>query len=411
MGQQGQHYEPTRGHLDLRNSLDNPEARGRLTKELGLDNRDWAKGADTASLEKLNYFFSRSPDDYPKQVVSSVPDKAGNFLIERWIKADLVIDFQGEDPAPDKGKAVRLSSAFRTRRDEGEDIEVFDMAVESATHQVHLLGGDSSRVILPKDTVWRDELSEEAQKVWDTLSARKWFINSSAAVQYGLRALVGNEKWLGFVRDLSERDSTSEVFQENSLQSLLANNFGATVVFNVTMPNGKAGQYEYFSWRQGRFSGAKGIIVVEDSDNNPVGVILRRGVKFAPGNKKIVEAVGGFSVGNEEAFQTFLREIEEEVGLKEARVDRMVGLGTILTDSGMTPNEVELFAAVVKTSDARALLEKWGNVDPLEGDSENVFVPLGALSEVVKNLKDSYALAALNKAFALGLVSKKSDKK
>ncbi len=244
----------------------------------------------------------------------------------------------------------------------------------------------------------------------DRLNQASWFQATEPALQQMLLDLPedapNKNDWNGFLDDLAVRPSLLGGMTVLRLVKLLCGNYGAIVQFEVRNPEGTVFTYEYFSWKHGPMSGAKGIVFVR-TDEVITHFIVLRGEKFAPA-KYCWDTVGGFAdIGSEGVFTLPDRiklEIQQELGSSEIVVSEVHDLGRMMTDAGQTNNNPGVFAAVIDAHNATKV-----NRNPVNGDEfelqAGVFIfPLAQLHELVSDIGDTFFMTALVRSIAAGII-------
>jgi hypothetical protein len=253
------------------------------------------------------------------------------------------------------------------------------------------------------------EFSSEKKQAFDQLKTKLWFQGSRPEVQLDIAKLP--DSFTGFLEDLAGRPDQIGELKVNSLEGISRGNFAVIPKFNVV--NEKNGEkkeytYEYVSWRQGPNSGSKGIIFVEDKKGKITDFIVMRGDKFATGQPEW-DLVGGFPRVEEEgvksSFEIFAREAKEELGLSDIKLKRVIELGKVKPDAGMTNNNPNLFAAVIDGSEAKKSREGEGkNLDAFELSNGPVILPIEKLKELISRNEDGYFLSTVSRLADKGVI-------
>lgn len=221
---------------------------------------------------------------------------------------------------------------------------------------------------------------------------------------------MANSNHNGFLEDLAHRPDSIAGAEVVSMEKLARGNFGLIPIFNVEKKTRLADgtekvdryTYEYFSWRYGPESGAKGAVLVRSGDKI-VGFVALSGEKFATGKEEL-DSVGGFADLNVNGVNTMLKRIEtevkEELGQDDIRVANVYELGDLATDAGMTNNRPQVFVAEISADDAAKIKSHPQNPDVFE-------LPHGAqvrdISELPNFLRHSdpyFAVSVLRAALA-----------
>lgn len=278
------------------------------------------------------------------------------------------------------------------------------------TQELATLRRLSSQYILMLGVVDTTKLSEPRKEIYQQLQGKQWFQATEVLLQKELlEELPPNHD--GFLRSLTQRPDEIGGARVDRMVALARANFAVIPIFGVTKTDadGTAHQYtyEYVSWRQGPKSGAKGIVFVEN-EGKITHFITMRGEKFATGHMED-DLAGGFIEPSEEGVQGLLtkvmkRELEEEFGLPGIKLAKVVPLGSLNMDAGMTNNNPDVFAAVIDASEAQRISDTPVNPDVYELKSGPVIHPISQLQEIVARSKDAFLLSAVVKSEAAGLI-------
>lgn len=254
-----------------------------------------------------------------------------------------------------------------------------------------------------------EEKTPERKEIEARLKDRPWFANTSTELQDCLIGLPENCN--GFLQHLAGRPLEGGGVRLVRLRDLLFPQnqmiFGFFVNFEVEKLDDpqKHFNYQYFIWKQGPMSGTKGVVLVEDAEEI-THVVCLKGFSFAVGDTTF-DCPGGFGTGDKATIkEQFLVELQEELGLPEMKVERIIQLGFNLVDRGLTSNCPAMIAAVISGENARSIKAgKYVNVDPYEMESGAVVVPVGKLwgpdGFMMKN-NDGFFLGCLARLIALG---------
>ncbi len=258
-------------------------------------------------------------------------------------------------------------------------------------------------------------MSDSRQKIEETLRSRPWFQATSEELQKKLLGLPENCN--GFLEHTAHRPEEGGGVRVKSLHSLLLPElpggvvFGLFPAFNVEKPDGTTFTYQYFSWKQGPASGVKGVVLIKGADGSISHVVCLNGFSFAVGPNTF-DCVGGFAEINEEGIGKLVenakREITEELGLQRFELQKVIRLGPMHVDRGMTPNCPQLFAAIIDGSDAKGIKEDaYVNPDPHEMEAGAKIVPVKALwgehGFLMRNT-DSFFGTCIARLVALGVL-------
>lgn len=244
------------------------------------------------------------------------------------------------------------------------------------------------------------------------LAGLPWFQASNLKVQNAISNLGPDA--LGVLEHLANRPTVGggvELIRLHNFWHPDGTLFGILVNFEVRrLSDGREFRYQYFTWKQGEESGTKGVVVVR-SQGKFRGVFCLQGFSFAFG-RETFDCVGGFAeVGDIGIDQLtgkigFTREIQEELGIMPTELYRMIPLGRLMPDRGMTNNRPFIWAAEV---DAEVVKHSEGhdNVDPWEMETKVFFVPSDRLwgdDGFLMANEDAFFCAIMAKLVALGVV-------
>lgn len=236
--------------------------------------------------------------------------------------------------------------------------------------------------------------------VKESLAGKNWFRSSSVSVQERLLSL--GDDCLGFLDDLAKRpDIISNVRVLSMIELLIPDRrpiFGIFPIFLVQRVDDPSVvyAYQYFTWRQGADTGTKGLLFVE-RENEVTHIILCHGEKFATGVSEY-SCFGGFGDTDElhKLTENFRREVVEELGLSDLRIDRILDLGRVRVDSGMSPQHPHIYVGIINGKEVPDLRKGGGgNLDKFELEAGIALVPIEKAVEFVKKVDDGYFLACI----------------
>lgn len=195
-----------------------------------------------------------------------------------------------------------------------------------------------------------------------------------------MRLLDLPEDCNGFLQHLAERPVQGGGVRLVRLAHLLmppTRIFGIFVNFEVIQLQDPFNtyHYQYFSWKQGPLSGAKGVVLIRSGDRI-THLLCLHGFQFATGTE-VFNLPGGFMEDDDEmsADLRFATELFEEAGITDSSVTTL-DLGVTHPDPGLTNNQPRLFAAIVDTDNAMALDRHHTNLDRLEMSHSVVVLPI-----------------------------------
>jgi hypothetical protein len=255
----------------------------------------------------------------------------------------------------------------------------------------------------------RLEMTPERRQIVEQLKLTMWFQNTSPELQTEVVSLPqeGKENHDGFLQDLMQRPSELGGVRVQRLVELPRGSFALIPKFEVLNEAGISYTYEYVSWRHGPESGAKGLVFVRSTDGGVSHFIVLRGDKFATG-KREWDTVGGFIDKNVEGVQTVMqridKEIKEELGVEDIKINGVRDLGVLAPDAGMTNNRPGLFAAFISAEEASKISDEPLNPDVYELRAGAIVFPISQLPEIIMRNSDSFFHATILRSIAFGIL-------
>jgi len=264
-------------------------------------------------------------------------------------------------------------------------------------------------VVNPAELKYQEALKSlkpEQKEIFTGLSKHDWFKKTAPELKLELAQLPEDHD--GFLKDLVMRPDSLGGMKVERLLKLPRGNYALIPMFETeNEKDGKKGTYEYVSWKNGPESGAKGLVLVKGKNGQISHFILLRGDKFATGQQEW-DLTGGFGEKDDKTkgpFATITREVQEEFGLKELKIQTTLPLGRMRPDAGMTNNHPELFAVIIDAEQASKINENSVNLDPKELKAGPLIVPIKQLNEMCLKNEDSYFHFVVNKLNSLGVIS------
>ncbi len=253
-----------------------------------------------------------------------------------------------------------------------------------------------------KKTTKEDFLTENKIRydiVIKNLESKGWYKNSSKSVQEEIEKLGKNPSTFGYVEDLSSRE---DQINGSKILSLIKvehaekneNIYGIATWFEVEESSKKRVVYGYYSWGMGTKSGSKIILLVKNKEKvTHIGLV--REEKLPTGFIEYTLA-GGFSGINEGLLDLLIRYLKVDFDVDvlngDLIIDKIVSLGRVNPDSGMTNNKPSLYAITV------SFKNKYENIKIDETVEENqgvVLWPISKINDFVNKCDDSYLLSAI----------------
>ncbi len=250
---------------------------------------------------------------------------------------------------------------------------------------------------------------EEARKaIFKKLGELDWYKKTSKEVKEELKNLP--DEFEGFLDDLSQRPETVGNVEVLKMIRLNHGHYLVNPVFEVRSNlTNEIFTYEYSSWKYGKETGCKGVILVEVEGKIEY-LLVKKTNKF-PVGENVIEALGGFythfkdnklvslSKKNEEQIKRILK-------IEELKIKKYVELGDFYPDAGLSNQKVSLFGAIVE------LEKNDGVVDYFEkkkvgGGKINFEVEMWRvekMADLINESQDGYLLASLARLTANGIV-------
>lgn len=257
------------------------------------------------------------------------------------------------------------------------------------------------------------------------LTSKPWFEASSPEIKKLLLELPGkdpveiggkpaDQNCNGYLAHLANRPTIAGGVKVRKISEVLfppGRKFG--ILTNIEVESVKDAKvvfcYQYFSWRQGPESGAKGLVLIKGRSGKVTHGVMLNGYSFAVA-AVTPDMVGGFAEANETGVKGFLknftREMCEELGAPDLVIEEVVPLGNLLVDRGMTNNCPALFSAIIDAANAEKIpLGQWKNPDPFEMSAVPNIVPIEKFwgpTGLVATTNDAFFLACVARLVANG---------
>lgn len=248
-------------------------------------------------------------------------------------------------------------------------------------------------------------------KLLRVLAKKAWFQASSADIQHELATLPqkGKENHDGFLEALIRRKDDIGGVRTLRLLKLARTNYTLCPMFELLNLQTKAiYTYDYAAYRHGIPAGAKGLVLIRpDRDSEPTHMIVLSGEKFAIA-ERTYELIGGLPEVDlderRDVIKGITREIREETGVKNLKIDEIKLLGNLVVDPGHTSHETQFFVAYLLEKDAAEVTSHAKNIDDFELTTYVHILPLSDMKKLVRKTSNALLLAAFAKALAAGLI-------
>ena len=255
-------------------------------------------------------------------------------------------------------------------------------------------------------------LCDRLKAAKEALKGLPWFQATEPGVQHIVLNL--GEEAVGVLEHLVSRPTVGGGVEVIRLENCLhpaGKLFGMIWNFQVkNIATDDIYRYQYFCWKQGPKSGSKGVVLIEE-DGEITGLLCLRGFSFAVGDDTY-DCIGGFAdlsdgfVLELMGKRGLIREINEELGIENPAIKRIIELGKLLPDRGMTPNCPDIWAAVVAGETANSTIGHQ-NIDKWEMDASVFFVPVEKLwgpDGFLMENDDAFFLAVMARLMGLGII-------
>lgn len=246
-------------------------------------------------------------------------------------------------------------------------------------------------------------ITQQRKDVVKDLVKRDWFKNTDSNLQKELLNLPTD--FDPFLRSLGKRKEEIGEVTVLKLKKLLVGNYIAVPVFEVRSNlTNQVFTYEYASWKFGKFSGYKGIILIEIGGKLEY-LLIRKGEKFTIANSTH-DTIGTFLAANNNEGSILPKKIEKQVkqllGVEELPIKRFVDLGTVYPDIGMSNNQTGLYAMIIDGSQS----EKFKNLVKERSTAELSSHPVGFELELIHLNKLSGFIAECDDSFFLACIAR-----
>lgn len=244
------------------------------------------------------------------------------------------------------------------------------------------------------------------KEILEKLSERKWFQNTEEEIKDELRSLPPD--FDGFLFDLANHPDDYEGLDILRLVKFATGNFISIPVFEVrSKQTNQIFTYEYASFKFGKFSGFRGILLLEVEGRIEY-FVLKWTKKFSTGTW-VYDTIGDFIQFTGGRLLNFPKKVEEEIkselGLKELRVKRFIDLGQLNTDVTLTNRHVSLFAAIIDANDSERLKSIEDKILETKKISFGLkIIPIKLLNDYVHTVEDSYFLACILRLVSIGII-------
>lgn len=231
-----------------------------------------------------------------------------------------------------------------------------------------------------------------------SLLKHDWYKNTNQEVKNQLLNLP--EDFNGFLENLAERPDEIGEVDVQKLVKISHGNYMVIPVFEVRSNiTNQLFTYEYVSWKTGDNPGMRGIIFLE-TEGEITHFLVSKSHKFST-TKPVYDSIGGlfFRVFDNKP-QNLPKKMEQEIcfhlGLEKLNFKKVIDLGKINPDYGMTNNSSSLFAAIIDISEIPNLTTKWdfrSTHKPIGFEIE--IVHINEFGDYINKINDNYFLGAV----------------
>jgi hypothetical protein len=249
---------------------------------------------------------------------------------------------------------------------------------------------------------------EERKVILKKLGETEWYKKSSKEIKEELKSLP--DEFNGFLSDLSERPETIGNVDVIKMIKLNHGHYLVNPVFEVRSNlTNEIFTYEYSSWKYGKETGCKGIVLVEVEGE--IEYLLVKNANKFPVGENITEALGGFYTNfTDNKLVSFPKKTEEQIKrvlkIEELKIKKYIELGDFYPDAGLSNQKVTLFGAIVEIKNKEGVVDYFQKNKVLEGrvNFEIEVWPFEKIADLVRESKDGYLLACLTRLTANGII-------
>lgn len=242
-----------------------------------------------------------------------------------------------------------------------------------------------------------ENLTDSRQNLQKQFLQHDWFKNTDSQIQTELLNLP--EDFSGFLDDLVNRPDEIGEVDVLRLLKLSYGNYLILSVFEVRSNiTNQVFTYEYVSWKTGDASGTRGIIFLE-SEGKITHFLAIKTHKFSTASM-VYDSLGGlfFKVLNNKP-QNLPKKIEEEIcyhlGVEKLTFKKVIELGKMNSDYGLTNNASSLFAAIIDISELSNLIDSKLRPTHKPIGFEIRVIHISEFGEYINKIEDSYFLSAV----------------
>jgi hypothetical protein len=249
---------------------------------------------------------------------------------------------------------------------------------------------------------------EEKKAIFKKLGELEWYKKTSKEIKEELKNLP--DEFEGFLRDLSERAETIGNVEVIKMTKLNHGHYLVNPVFEVRSNlTNEIFTYEYSSWKYGKETGCKGVILVEVGGKIEY-LLVKKTNKF-PVGENVIEALGGFYTHfKDNKLMSLSKKIEEQIKrileIEELKIKKYVELGDFFPDAGLSNQRVSLFGAVVElenNEDVADYFEK-NKVNAGKINFEVEMWRVEKMADLINESQDGYLLACMARLTANGII-------
>jgi len=241
-------------------------------------------------------------------------------------------------------------------------------------------------------------LSPLRQGYYQKLYRHTWFKNTSIEIQTEIFNLPEDHN--GFIESLTERPDEIGEVDVLKLQKISRGNFLLIPIFEIRSNiNNQISTYEYVSWKTGKYPGMRGIIFLETAGEISHFLVLHAH-KFST-TENSFDSIGGLFLRiNDNVPVNFPKKMSQEIcyhlGLKDLKFNKVIDLGEMSPDYGLTNNISNLYAATIDVTNLPNVTKKEDfrlTHKPLGFEVE--IIHINEFKDYVSKVKDSYFLGAV----------------
>ncbi|KKR67379.1 MAG: hypothetical protein UU09_C0031G0011 [Microgenomates group bacterium GW2011_GWA2_40_6] len=238
---------------------------------------------------------------------------------------------------------------------------------------------------------------------------KRWYQDSSQEIQEKIDEIP--EDFQGFLNDLADREEENGFYFIKKLKQIFWDDRYVVPTFEVKSKKDNSDYVNSFvAWRKGVHRSINSLVLVE-TQGEITHFIAKKSIRFATG-REIYESIGSIhpprdvDENSQEYMQYLQQEFEKTLRLPNLKISRLINLGNIYPDAGMTDTIVKLIAIKVETCDINEIKNYIdGNIyNDKRYDYGFEIIPIERLLKFLSETNDSFLLAIFGRLQALNVI-------